>query len=728
MTTEVAKKSSTHQKNVSKRIVEPVLKYLDAEYGSAITEKILEDIKLDRLYFEDVDGFMPLETTENLFSSAKFHTGDNDFPYTMGRNLIKFVGPLQGLIACTFASPSIIFLNCEKVEQKLVKTTCVKTTRLGPNKFHLKISFKDNYREPPSACRNRHGSYEAIPTFFGLPYARVEHPKCAFRGDPNCEYIVTLPEAHFHWFFKGVIVAGAVSLVSAVIWLFTKSHVAAGMAGVFLPASLVLHILFIQSRFVKTKKWVKDAVETINKTTKQLQIDGERTRQLHELTVELNRNIHIGPICKKVTHLLVNDFTYDAAQVWITGQGDRLYCAGVYGYDEKVTKTIFNMQYSISEGLQHPDGFVVKVLKNKETLLLNDFVSATKNFTEQSQHFFAFLDVSSVIIIPLFDGNDAFGMLVGVNKGQKKVSYIDKILFEALTHIVSNSLLKARLYERMETKIRKRDEEIRRRQEQVILAKEMTIQNEKLSALGQMAAGIAHEINNPLNFLFNIFPDLRQDFEGLEKVVGVLDEHLIPEDKGIVKELADQFQLNTHLSEIDEVFTYINKALDKARKTANSLKVFARSADKEEMRPEQLDRVIEQAVELIPAKYLSGVELQIDIPAGIEITVNRIEFQQVIISLLRNALEASDNCGKVKISSSINKENVLIAIEDNGSGIAKEYGSAIFRPFFTTKDPQQHTGLGLTIAREIVKKYGGDLTYNSKPQGGTVFTLALHCN
>ena len=704
-------------------MVQPVLRYLDDVYGPEVTDTILKEIQLDRLYFDDLNAYMPLEFTELLFQSAITHTGDKDFPYTMGRNIIKYLPRLQSMLLLAFASPSLIFKNMGKVEQKIVSTTCVKTSRISPSKFLMKVSFKDNYREPQSACRNRHGTYEAIPTYFGLPFARVEHPRCAFRGDKHCEYIVTIPESQPLMFFKAALGSLVLSGMFFGFHLLTKLFYFEVFSLISLPTALLFYLSFIHQSFQQKKKWLNDGNELLNRSSEELNQEIIRTRYLQNLVISLNKELSVNEICQRVGRTLIEDFSYDSSQIWLT-QGDSFYCAGAYGYKPDVLESIKKTNYTISEGMSHPQGFIVKVLRDKNTLLINDFKSETLDFTSQSQTLFASIDASSVIIIPLSENGVAFGMLVGINK-EKKVTYTDKILFEALTNIVSNSLFKARLYENMEQKVAKRDEEIRRRQEQILLAKEMAVQNEKLSALGQMAASIAHEINNPLNFLLNILPDVKKDYDTLKNIALLLRPSFNEKQKIETEKIFSEYQLDSHLGEIDTVYTFADNALDKARRTANSLAVFARSAGKEDITDEKLDLLINQTIDLIPSKYHSGIQFKIDIQPSITLKVNRIEFQQAIMSLIRNGIESMEKGGVITISAVKNESSVEIRFEDQGCGITEEQKTNIFKPFYTTKDTQFHTGLGLYIVYEIIKKYGGRITFDSLPQGGTVFLLSI---
>ena len=165
----------------------------------------------------------------------------------------------------------------------------------------------------------------------------------------------------------------------------------------------------------------------------------------------------------------------------------------------------------------------------------------------------------------------------------------------------------AELYEYMERKVAQRTRELAVVNEQLLAAKEMAIQSEKLSSLGQMARRRAHEISNPLNFLVNIIPDVKRDMEGLE-AIRTLALTMGPgaEFAEKARQIEESYDLESHLSEKDFVFEKIRKALDKSTRIANSLKVFSRSSSKEKVVRETWVVMVREVIELIPPRIEGG--------------------------------------------------------------------------------------------------------------------------
>jgi len=226
-------------------------------------------------------------------------------------------------------------------------------------------------------------------------------------------------------------------------------------------------------------------------------------------------------------------------------------------------------------------------------------------------------------------------------------------------------------------------------------------QNNQLASIGQLAAGVAHEINNPLA--------------------------LINETAGYVKDL---FVIKKQYSKDDELLEnidYILEAVERCGTITRQLLGFARKFDVKIQRV-NLNEVISDVLVFHnkEAEY-RNVNVLVDIPKDIpEIETDRGKLQQVLLNLVNNAFQAVDNgCNLDIVASPEGANKVSITITDNGCGMPEENLTKIFEPFFTTKEKGQGTGLGLTITYGLVKKLHGNISVKSRENEGTTFIITL---
>ncbi len=236
------------------------------------------------------------------------------------------------------------------------------------------------------------------------------------------------------------------------------------------------------------------------------------------------------------------------------------------------------------------------------------------------------------------------------------------------------------------------------------VTEQMIIQSSKMAALGKMAAGIAHEINNPLAVI--------------GEKAGWMEDLLAEQD----------ISQSANFKEFEDAVRKIESHVDRAKKVTHRLLGFARR-----MAPvrEHVDvnKALSDAIELLgnESRY-RNVDIELDAQADLPFIVSDFsQLQQVFLNIIDNAIDAIDKDGKIRMRTSLlsRDHEVLIEITDNGPGIPKEHVNKIFDPFFTTKEVGKGTGLGLSIVYSIVEKLGGRITVASEIGKGTSFAIYL---
>ena len=265
--------------------------------------------------------------------------------------------------------------------------------------------------------------------------------------------------------------------------------------------------------------------------------------------------------------------------------------------------------------------------------------------------------------------------------------------------------------------------------EKLSLAHEQLVQSEKLASIGQLAAGVAHEINNPIGYISSNFGTL----EGyLEDVFEVLDayreaEPLIgaPAAKRL-SALRGELELDMLKEDIPALMGECKEGISRVRKIVEDLKNFSRSDDQDEWQWADLHRGIDSTLNVInnEIKFKADVVRNYGVLPNVECLPSQIN--QVVMNLVINAVHAfKEERGRIVISTGALEEQVWIEVADNGCGIPQKNLMRIFDPFFTTKPIGKGTGLGLSISYGIIQRHNGQITVHSEIDKGTTFRIAL---
>lgn len=257
------------------------------------------------------------------------------------------------------------------------------------------------------------------------------------------------------------------------------------------------------------------------------------------------------------------------------------------------------------------------------------------------------------------------------------------------------------------------------------------IQAEKMSSLGKLTAGIAHEINNPVNFVANGVHSLRENFDQLNsfienyKKISQLDSieevrkysAILDEDEEDLIDLRDSTK---------ELLDDADYGTQRITEIVRGLRSFSRQ-DESEFTEVQINDVLEGALAILKPKYKKKATIVKNLDSSMPaIRCFSGQINQVIVNLLGNAADAIDESGKITLTTKdIDQNRVEITISDTGKGMSQEILDKIFDPFFTTKEVGKGTGLGLSITYGIINRHQGTITVQSTVGEGTKFTIIL---
>ncbi len=264
-------------------------------------------------------------------------------------------------------------------------------------------------------------------------------------------------------------------------------------------------------------------------------------------------------------------------------------------------------------------------------------------------------------------------------------------------------------------------------------AESQLVESEKMASLGQLTAGIAHEINNPINFVTSNVKPLNRDVKILLETVDAIEKILVenaPEKKKEVNQLKEEIDYDYLKIEIDQLLNGISDGASRTAEIVKGLRIFSR-LDEDTLKRADINEGMVST--LVISNNLLGSHIQVNRKFGnlplIECYPGKLN--QVFLNMISNAVYAirkrhdgTDN-GILSIETYRDEDFVYVVIEDNGTGMDENTKKKLFEPFFTTKEVGEGTGLGLSIAYNTINKHNGQINIESKLGEGTKFTIKL---
>lgn len=249
------------------------------------------------------------------------------------------------------------------------------------------------------------------------------------------------------------------------------------------------------------------------------------------------------------------------------------------------------------------------------------------------------------------------------------------------------------------------------------------VNQEKMATIGQLTAGIAHEINNPVNFIANSVLPLKDDIIDVRILLRkVLDK---AHTAGcLLKDDRDQTEIRELFEEIELLVENIEEGARRTTTIVSDLKYFSRQQG-DGYAPADLEKTLNVTLSMLSHHTRNRVQVERDFAGIPPVDCNSSRISQVFMNLLANALQAIEGEGLLQLRTYVQGEQAYIEVQDSGCGMDEETQQKIFQPFFTTKKAGEGTGLGLAICQDIVQEHGGSLSVRSQPGRGTTFILAL---
>lgn len=265
-------------------------------------------------------------------------------------------------------------------------------------------------------------------------------------------------------------------------------------------------------------------------------------------------------------------------------------------------------------------------------------------------------------------------------------------------------------------------------------AQSQLIQSEKLASLGQLSAGVAHEINNPLGFISNNIAILEEYVDSYSQVLQAtnllrksVESRNIDKAVSVVEEikgLEEKLNFGFILGDINSLVEQSKNGIMRIEKIVKDLKTFARK-DEGQLDLNNIEEILDGVISIVWNEIKYAAELKKEYGGVPLIRCNAQKLGQVFINLLINAAQSIKGKGEIAIKTYTEGDYACVEIADTGCGIPKEHIDKIFDPFFTTKEVGKGTGLGLSIGYDIIKQHGGEMDVVSEPGVGTKFIVKI---
>jgi signal transduction histidine kinase/DNA-binding NarL/FixJ family response regulator len=411
-------------------------------------------------------------------------------------------------------------------------------------------------------------------------------------------------------------------------------------------------------------------------------LDGEREQLLRELTLlnqvskSISQELDLDTLSKLLVDTVTDDFGYDAAGILLLDKsGNDLRWKELAGGDSEVNAAIGSISFSRANA----PAFIGAIEKGQTQVFsvcdVLDMETAVRKWITE-------VAAEETIVLPLSGKERVIGALVVDNrKGRSGFLAEDWTLLEGLSNQAVIAIQNALLVE-----------DLRRSREQVM-------RNDRLGTLGTLAAGLAHEINNPLvsiRTFLSMAPSRRRDSD-------------------------DEFWVDYHSIAFDEV--------ERIRRLVETMQGLGRGGANGGVREcFGLGDLARQVITLVQREATAnGLALTVGIGEECEIVAVRDQIHQLILNLLLNAIHSAgvDGAVDLRIAKRVDTKSVALEVQDSGAGISPGDLERIFDPFFTTKGPDEGTGLGLMICHRIVSEHGGMIEVEGREGEGAVFRVII---
>jgi signal transduction histidine kinase len=729
-----------------------LIPFLEREVGLGArgTAEICRVAGRPRDYLMTDHNWLPLPLADRLIRTAMTLAGDHDEEAFI-RRMWEFGMDWKpreersylGTYSMGIGDPRTLYQRMDVLMPQIIRCQRFETVEIGRAHARYRFTPVHDARIPRWLCDYKIVQFERFPTNWGLPRARVTEPECAARGAAACVFDVRWRNPSLGRPFWVAAAAGATGAAALALTLASRLPwgVDGLVAGLPLLAGIALgYGLRERQRRRHTQRLLDLQSEEIiysnnelEKKFRDLEAKIEQLSLLIDLSAAVNATLDPEKIYGQALQRLVHRMGYQAAHLFLVDDERGMVRGHLIETADPAARDYFA---GLALPLDPQVSAIARVAATGLPLLENDVATAAVPLHAPTARA---LGLSSFVAVPLRVKERVLGVLA-VGAGEAgRFDDGDLELLSAVANNVALAIDKAASFQTIEDLTRGLEDKVRVRTEQLRIANEelqtayrdlqatqmQLIQREKMASVGQLVAGVAHELNNPIGFVFSNVTTL-EDF--VRRLRAILETYravdLPPAAREHVAARWQALKIDYALKYLDSMTQGIREGAERARKIVRDLRVFARS-EEDVWQPVDLHEELESSLTLLNHLLKDRVKIERRYGTVPSVECVRSQIDQVFLNLLANAAQAIAGEGSITIETRADGGMAVVTIADTGSGIPPEIVGRIFDPFFTTKPVGEGTGLGLSISYELIKKHHGEVTAASQPGAGAVFTVRL---
>jgi signal transduction histidine kinase len=726
-----------------------LLPFVDKEAGPEGVAAIVAAAGRSREWLVADHNWLPLPLADRLAHLAMTLMGETD-ERRWGRRFADYLMDWKpthdersylGAYTMGMGSPRAVFSRAPELHRLISRAFAMELVEMRRASARLRLVPVAGAYLPRWMCEQHKVSMERYPTNWGLARAAITETACAAEGAPACEWHLRWTNPPIGARFWSCVAGGAV--LSALLTLATSGgpwalSVAAGALPLVTGAALGMGWRERQQRRIAERlrsvqsDEILHANQELEKKFRDLEGKIDQLSLLIDLGAAVNATLDVEQIYAQALERLVHRMGFQGANLYLIDT--------THGLLRSHRRVGYGDARAVVEPITHPldadDSVTARVARTGQPLVINDVREIAERVHLPTVRA---LDVRAMVSVPLRVKDRVIGVLNVVSSTAGRFAAADVDLVTAVANHVALAVDRAESFQTIEDLSRGLEDKVRVRTEQLRAANEelqsayrdlqvaqmQLIQREKMASVGRLVAGVAHELNNPIGFVYSNVGTLEDFVRRLRSMLDVYRTAPLPEaERARVQHHWESLKLDYALKYLDSMIQGIREGAERSRKIVRDLRVFARGHD-EVWQSVDLHEELESSLTLLNHLLKDRVTVERKLGPLPPVECIRSQIDQVFLNLLANAGQAIAGEGRIVIETAVEGDTAVIRITDSGPGIAPDVLPKIFDPFFTTKPVGEGTGLGLSISYEIVKKHGGELLAASPPEGGAVFTVRL---